>query len=340
MSKFKSMKSVSSNAGLTSVNSKFKFKNEKILSSVASSNKSQSTQAKNATKRVDQAADIKRIIGPDKPKISPSLANAIKNVPIVPKQNTIDIVRNIQTSSIIVSGPTGFSPYYDDKPPPVITKSTPASTGAEFVPPTGTLRPTSLPTSLPTSDSAISLHTKISAEDLSVFRSGSFLTSGPSETDEKTIGRSLHWLHKPRVLSIVAENIVDGYAKSNLLVIKKVSAPNASIIKYTIWRKNLFKERIFLKLVELTSEDLVIPNQYLGMIEEMGIDSSKVFLVKDSAIKKNTSYAYKVQVDWVATGPDPVNPQIEAVAQNPAIARAIASIGSPSSILSNLSGVL
>jgi hypothetical protein len=145
-------------------------------------------------------------------------------------------------------------------------------------------------------------------EDSEVFGTNSWLDIPVSfELSEMTVGLPLLKWEKPRVIYVVSEIGNGGFCRNNAVLIKKLTSPRANINKYIIHRKDSFKENSFSVVGEFTSENLIPANEYRETIEEIGFSVKDMFVFKDLNLKKNSNYIYKVECLWTATGPEPIN---------------------------------
>jgi hypothetical protein len=282
----KDMKIVKSSAGLTTVNPKFSFSNSAVLSSQADANKSSPVISRNVTKIVDPFVDSKRFA---------------------------DL-----TSRIVPSNPTPtktFSPLSPSLEPrvPVVT---PANSRSPLTPISGNVvQPTTSPAlNQPTTSPALNqpttltVQTQISPAERSIFGSGSFLGMTGLNLDESYTGQPMNKDSKCKILAIIAEDIVDGYPKSNVLIFKKSESESVQPKLYTILRKNLFSDREYSKLIEIKPEDTSFPDEYSYLLEDFEISEKNVFAVKDASLKANTTYIYKIRVSWSSKVSPPSNP--------------------------------
>lgn len=293
----------------TAVNSKFKYKNAKVLTATAK----QSTAVASPRviiKAVDLSADLVRLRDSDSSPVFAIPRSAIK-----PK----DVIR---------SSPTNISPTIAESLGSKITAGSLApketSTFPAFIPrdvdPT-VLRPRETPITgfIPFFDAPIltpqeetqesapiplpglNVTSSMSQSEAIVFGNASYLLMPLNpEMSESWTGAELKKESKPRIVAVIAENVVNGYPQQNCVVFKKVTSPGVFVTKYTIYRKAVFRDREFIKIKELFSDDLTLPEQYVPVVRAASISPKNAFIYIDREISRNATYVYKIEVSWVS----------------------------------------
>jgi hypothetical protein len=290
------------NKGKVAINSnKITFKNTKILAATANLSLASGVTVKNVIKAVDVAKDSARII--DKPKIaatiSPRLTPALTPRTTLPEQ--LDIIKEAEK---IIKNPgiTFFTSSTQTRP--LIPLLPPSS----FVPfftsslNTGSIKPASLPIPI----DGIFTSSSLNLSEQSIFGLASYLTVPINpEMSEKSTGLELRKWEKPRVVAVVAENVLNGYPGSNAVVFKKLTSNRAQVSKYTLYRKSVFKDREFQRIAQLSSEQLTVPEKYVDIVSSLGYNVKDTFVFVDNYIPINSTYVYKIEVEWISTGEEP-----------------------------------
>lgn len=162
-------------------------------------------------------------------------------------------------------------------------------------------------TTTPVSSSNDIIPVPTSADEDSVFFGANSFLNIPinPEFSEKIVGLELLKWEKPKIICVGSEFITSGYPTNNLIFIKKLTSPRASLKKYTIYKKDVFRDRNFSVLVELSSEQISMPAKYTDMVAQMGFSATDVFMFEDKDLRKNTNFIYKVECVWISTGPPP-----------------------------------
>lgn len=298
----KKLANIPSSSGTTSVNTKFSFTNKRLLSSMASADKSGKSNSKNVHKVVNAAADMARSIkSPSKTALPAAAAISItkspNNIFVEPKDGIARLPRLPAPAAAAASRNGADAIVIPPEIKEEITRKAIKDANINF---SSSLRTqtTIVPGLITPESDGINVLSLISPKDTSIFRAGSFLVSTTSG-DEKFVGEKLKQNEKPRVLSVIEENIKDGYPKSNALIIRRLVTDRGYATKYTIYRKDMFKEFLFKKLTVLESDKLFVPDVYKDYIVELQEKESDVFVIKDLLVRNDTVYIYKVEVDWV-----------------------------------------
>lgn len=125
------------------------------------------------------------------------------------------------------------------------------------------------------------------------------------EMSEKTVGLELQRWEKPSIISVASEVFSSGYSQNNIVFIKKLISPRATVRKYIIYRKDVFKEVEYKKIAELASNEVNLPLKYIGVISSLGFSKGQVFAFQDVNLKRNSTYLYKIEVVWSSNGQPP-----------------------------------
>lgn len=293
-----------SDGGKVSINNnKISFKNTKILESAAKSILKNSPTIKNVIKAVDITKDSARI-GDGSAKRLPSFTlnadikpisnlknvNLTKNIELL-KNNTkfsgVSFFSSSQNRTLISSGISrNFIPFFDV---PLLQDQIKKNED------------------LNSEDNdlvAISSSFSVVEQDIFGLESLLMIPLNP-EVSEKTTGVELKKWEKPRVVATIAENIRNGYPSSNAVVFKKLTSNRAQVSRYTIYRKSVFKDKEFVKIAELTNEQVSVAEKYIDTVKELGYNTKDVFVFVDNFIPINATYVYKIEVEWVSTGEEP-----------------------------------
>lgn len=256
------MKPINSTAGYTAVNPKYAFSNTKVLSAVAQTTKVSLPEIRTTIKATPATAiPSTQANKPTVPRLSP-----LSTAPVLPARQDV---------SPLVIPTTRVQPSLSGSAAPPRVMSLPSVSSG-------------FPTPL----------SSIASTDRRIFGSGSFLTAFGSTLGESTIGQILRDDSKCKIVAILSENILEGYPKSNLLVIKKSESPTVQPQTYTILRKSLFRDTEYSKLVELRASDVSFKQEYAYILEDLGFTDKQVFTIRDNHIEKDMSYIYKVQLSW------------------------------------------
>lgn len=108
---------------------------------------------------------------------------------------------------------------------------------------------------------------------------------------------------RPKVLAILQEDVdKNGIPDSLNIIIRKLvtddeddtNTSNFRVIGYDIYRKSVFEESNFRKIATIDSVNQSFPVEYIDSLKDIGLNDRDVFMFKDSNIKRDTVYAYKV----------------------------------------------
>lgn len=323
MKNLKALKVIPSRTGNVAVNSKFNYKNSRVLSSMAGAGQAAPTPTKNVAKITNPIMDSKRIadLNPDKSnknifsKLGPSAIPAIKKATEVlaatPQfkesvRTAISSVGSPVPGGFTIGGPTGMAPITPDGV--IFTGST-----SRFSPDGAVPLSAPIPPSAPTP--GIRTLSALNEADKDIFRPGSYLDSKSNLIDEQSIGVILKKNEKPRILAIISENIQNGYPTANTVIIKKPPI-NVTVTSVTVLRKSLFKERLFSKIGEFDIENLDTPQDLIDFVQSIGYSANSVITVRDTTVKPNATYVYKVQINWIYNNKEPKT-FIDAIKENP-----------------------
>lgn len=305
----KSLKSIANKSGITMVNAKFNFANQKLLSSMASSDKTQTSKSKNISKVVDQKADIARVSAPSTRATSLSSAAiaTIKSPTKTPGAISADVQEKLKIRNTSLSPVAARLPMAPTNPIPGLLPAAGPPLVATSLP--GVLPPVVVDSPTPEeNEGGISVYSAIFDLEKSIFKPGSSLSSALSG-DEKFSGKRPTEAEKPKVLAVIEESIKDGYPKSNSILFRKLKTNRGYATKYVIYRKDLFREFLFRKLAVLDPGTLIVPEQYKEfVVEQLQEQEVDVFVIRDSLIRNDAVYVYKIEVEWAST---PVQPSTE-----------------------------
>lgn len=322
MKNLKALKVIPSKTGNVAVNSTFNYKNSRVLSSMARAGQPPPAPIKNISKVTNPVMDSKRIadLNPEKsnknifsklgPSAIPSIKKAMDTLAATPqfKEAVKTAVNSAGTGGFTIGGPTGMAPIIPDGV--IFTGST-----SRFSP-DGAI-PQSAPIPLPPVLDAPGIRTfsLLDESDKDIFKPGSFLDAKSNLVDEQSVGILMKKNEKPRILAIISENIQGGYPTANTIVIKKPPV-NVTITNVVILRKSLFRERLFSKIGEFDIDNLNTSADLITFVESLGFSSNSVISVRDTTIKPNATYVYKVQITWVYNGKEPKT-FVDVIRDNP-----------------------
>lgn len=302
------------------VNPNLSFKNTKVLAASAKQNAVVLPKIKSVVRLVNTTTDNERISG-----LTPVVPQRIDTgtTPTPPSsRTTISGEGSEPTVFTLPLGPVAGLPFVPI-PQPVPVQALPLP-GLPFVPipaslpfvpfgppapttPLGGLPPVSIP-------GPLSVTSSLAPGDSAIFGVRSFIDFPVNlEIAEQTSGLQLTKNEKPRILAIINEDVREGYPNKNIVILKKLISNRARVIKYSILRKHVFKDRQFKKVLELQTDDLSIPEKYRHFLKETGIDEKSVFMYIDTDVKPNNTYVYKIEVNWTSTGAPPDLPFVDRV---------------------------
>lgn len=305
------------------VNPNLSFKNTKVLAASAKQNAVVLPKIKSVVRLVNTSTDNERISG-----LTPQTPQRIDSGgdPSPPSSQTaISGEGSEPTVTIPFVLPVAGLPFV-----PITQPSNPTTQplpGLPFVPipaalpfvpfgapvptaPLGGLPPASIP-------GPLSVTSSLAPGDSTIFGVRSFIDFPVNlEIAEQTSGLQLTKNEKPRILAIINEDVRLGYPNKNIVILKKLVSNRARVVKYTILRKNVFKDRQFKKVLELQTNQLLIPEKYRHFLEESNLDEKSVFMYIDTDVKPNNTYVYKVEVNWISTGAPPDLPFVNSVLPN------------------------
>lgn len=316
------LKNIHSSSGTTMVNAKFNFANQRLLSSMASSDKTEKSKTKTVSKIVDRKADAARVsVAKSVTSLSSTAIATIKSPEKIPGLIPLDV----QEKLVIIDGGSRLSPSVAKLPippslKPILPPGSLPSSPTTATPPAVESSATTVsaegvpPPILEESPGRISVFSAVTEAEKLIFKPGSSLSSALSG-DEKFSGKRLTENEKPKLLAVVEEGIKDGYPKSNAILFRKLKTNRGYATKYTIFRKDLFREFLFKKLAVLDPSTLIVPNQYKDLVVELEEQESDVFVIRDLLIRKDAVYAYKIEVEWASTA---VRPETEFLATDAA----------------------
>jgi hypothetical protein len=269
------------------VNPSFSYQNPQITQALAKQTITVLPEVKSIIRLVDTAADSERIA-------DVSLAPAARTtVPVVPVPIASAPLPPPVVQAVLIPAPSEESP----------------TSGYNIIPfffPTTTVPETASPTPPPRSITPISAESSLAPGEAEIFGLISFIDFPINvEIAEKTTGLELTKFEKPRVLAIVNDDIRNGTPNQNLVLFKKLTSNRARITKYTILRKEVFKDREFKKALELQSDQLSVLDKHKHFVAATGHDPKDVFIYIDKEVKPNNTYVYKIEVSWVSTGAAP-----------------------------------
>lgn len=306
------------------VNPNLTFKNTKVLAATAKQNAVVLPKIKSIVRLVNTSSDNERIGGltPITPQrvdtgaglTPPSSRTAISGEGSEPTVLTVPLTPLVGLPFVPISqsltvplAPLPGAPFV---PIPTPLPFVPFG-GAIPTTPLGGLPPASIPGPLTVTSS-------LAPGDGTVFGTRSFVDFPVNlEIAEQTTGLQLTKNEKPRILAIINEDLRDGYPNKNIVILKKLTSTRARVIKYSIFRKHVFKDRQFKKVLELQTDQLSIPEKYRHFVEESGLNEKVVFMYVDADVKPNNTYVYKVEVNWISTGAPPESPFIDLTTPNP-----------------------
>lgn len=121
-----------------------------------------------------------------------------------------------------------------------------------------------------------------------------------SSGEEEILGDALSEAEKPRILASVSKNVSRGFPTSIALFIKKFTSQRGILEKYTILRKEIFKDSAFSVIAELTPTQVASSSspENLEMLKSLGLDPRTSFVFEDRDINSNSVYVYRVSVKW------------------------------------------
>jgi hypothetical protein len=132
-------------------------------------------------------------------------------------------------------------------------------------------------------------------------------TGHPAEISEETETQTgpaaiaLNDDEKPFVMMTVEEDInrTNGLPKRLVLIAKKLTSARFRVRKYIIWRKSVFIDTAYQKLVELTSEETkAVSPRYVALVTRRGFNANNFFSFADGDLVTGNVYAYKIEVEY------------------------------------------
>lgn len=282
----KKLSTIPSNVGITQVNSKFKFSNTKLLTSISNLNKNTTESLKNVVKIVDSEEDAARTKQVFNPSVIETSIKNLSNKPKLPE--TVQIRQN----SSLNLPPVAFSPISPPRLPPTNLSGARTTSLAGILPPVGVGGSSLTPTT------SISIFSGIYDLEKSIFKSGTFLNAS-NQIDEIVVGRKPSIEESCRIIAVIEDSIKNGYPKSNIVFFKKFNSSRGYATKYTIYRKDLFREFFFRKLAVLDPSSIRTPANYDIFLQDIGYTPSETFIIQDFLIRNDAVYVYKIETEWV-----------------------------------------
>lgn len=118
------------------------------------------------------------------------------------------------------------------------------------------------------------------------------------DIEESWTGIPLDPSEKPRIIAIMASNIVDGFPKKNALFIKKFISDKGLPKSYKILRKKVFEESSFQELITIDNDRLPIPEEYKEVVDTLPYSNNQIMVYEDKTIENNNVYLYRVHLIW------------------------------------------